>query len=175
MAKTRVQKEQALADYQDGLKRAKSVVFVNFDKLKVKEIEQLRKQCRAENIGYVVAKKTLMKLAMRDAGLDSVNPKAFDNSVATVFGFDDEVAPARVVQTFAKDHEALKTIGGILEGSYVDRERVLALATLPSKQELLGKLVGTIQAPVSGFVNVLAGNLRGLLYALNAIKESKSN
>lgn len=175
MPKTRVQKEQALADYQDGLKRAKSVVFVNFDKLKVKDIEQLRRQCRAENIGYVVAKKTLMKLAMRDAGFESVNPKTFNNSVATVFGFDDEVAPARIVQTFAKDHEALKTIGGILEGAYVDRERVIALATLPSKQELLARVVGTIQAPISGFVNVLAGNLRGLLYALNAIKESKSN
>src|SRR3990167_7302869 len=136
MAKTRVQKEQALADYQDGLKRAKSVVFVNFDKLKVKEIEQLRRQCRTENIGDVVAKKTLMKLAFRSVGLESVDPKAFDKSVATVFGFDDEVAPARIVQTFAKDHEALKTVGGILEGAYVEKERIIALAMLPSKQAL---------------------------------------
>lgn len=175
MAKTRVQKKQALADYQDGLKRAKSVVFVNFDKLKVKEIERLRRQCRAENVGYVVAKKTLMKLALHATGFETINPKAFDKSVATVFGFDDEVAPARIVQMFTKDHEALKTIGGILEGAYVEKERIVALAMLPSKQELLAKLVGSIQAPVSGFVNVLAGNLRGLLYALNAIKESKSN
>ena len=175
MAKTRVQKEQALADYQDGLKRAKSVVFVNFDKLKVKEIEQLRRQCRTENVGYIVAKKTLMKLALHASGLEGINPKAFDKSVATVFGFDDEVAPARIVQTFAKDHEALKTVGGILEGAYVEKERIIALAMLPSKQALLAKLVGSIQAPVSGFINVLAGNLRGLLYTLNAIKESKSN
>lgn len=175
MAKTRVQKEEALAVYQESLQNAKSVVFVNFDKLKVKDIEKLRRQCRSEKVGYVVAKKTLMKLALTKAGLTDVNPKAFEHGVATVFGFEDEVAPARIMQTFAKDHEALKTIGGILEGTYVDRERVIALASLPSRQELLGKLVGTIQAPVSGFVNVLAGNLRGLLYALNAIKESKSN
>ena len=173
MAKTRQQKEQALKDLIDKLKKAKSLVFVNFSDLKVKEIEELRKNCRVENVGYLVAKKTLMKRAFKDAGLD-IDPKSFDKEVATVFGFEDEVAPARIIQEFAKEHEALVAFGGVLESKFVDQAKVVELSKLPSKDELLAKVVGSIKAPVSGFVNVLAGNLRNLVYVLNAVKESKN-
>ena len=174
MAKTREQKEQVIKDLINKLKKAKSLVFVNFDGLKVKEVEQLRKNCRAENVEYFVTKKTLIKKAFKEAGLGEIDPNKFEKEVATVFGYEDEVAPARIVQTFAKEHEALKAFGGILEGQYVEGNKIVELSKLPSKNELLAKVVGSIKAPVSGFVNVLAGNLRHLLYALNAIKESKN-
>lgn len=174
MAKTRQEKQTMVSDLTDKVKNAKSMVFVNFAGLKVKEVEELRKSCRAENVEYLVAKKTLMKIAFDEAGISGGNPRELNQSVATVFGYDDEVAPARIVQTFAKDHEALQTVGGVLEGSFVGSEKVIELSKLPSRDELLAKVVGSINAPVSGFVNVLAGNLRGLVGVLNAIKESKS-
>jgi len=120
----------------------------------------------------LVTKKTLMKIALKKAGL-AVKPEVFDKSAAAVFGINDEAAPARIVQTFAKTHEALNVFGGILEGKFVGREKILELAKLPSREELLAKVLGSIKAPVSGFVNVLAGNLRGLVGVLSAIKESK--
>jgi len=173
MAKTRQQKEEAVKDLIDKVKKAKSLVFVNFDGLKVKEIEELRKNCRAENVDYLVAKKTLMKKAFKDAGL-VIDLKDFDREVATVFGHEDEVAPARIVQDFAKEHEALVAFGGVLEKAFVDQAKIIELSKLPSKDELLAKVVGSIKAPVSGFVNVLSGNLRNLVYVLNAVKESKN-
>ncbi|MAF13941.1 MAG: 50S ribosomal protein L10 [Parcubacteria group bacterium] len=174
MPKTRQEKEQAVKDFTEKINKSKSLVFVNFDGLKVNEVEGLRKTCRAENVEYLVAKKTLMKKAFKESGLEGVDPKTFENAVATVFGYDDEVAPARIVQNFAKDHEALVAFGGILEGQFVDQTKVLELSKLPSKDELLAKVVGSIKAPVAGFVNVLSGNLRNLVYTLTAIKDSKN-
>lgn len=173
MPKTRQEKTVAVQDLTDKVKKSKSLVFVNFDNLKVKEIEELRKKCRAENVGYLVAKKTLMKIAFEEAGVQGTDPKAFEKGVATVFGYDDEVAPARIIQTFAKGHTALQTVGGILEGKFVSSEKVIELSKLPSREELLAKVVGSINAPISGFVNVLSGNLRGLVGVLSAIKNSK--
>src|SRR3989344_2182023 len=155
MAKTKVQKQEAVKDFIEKLKKAKSLVFVNFDNLKVKEIEELRKNCRAENVDYLVAKKTLMKIGFKKAGIANTDPKTFAKGVATVFGYEDEVTPARIIQAFAKDHEALNTIGGVLEGKFVGPEKVIELSSLPSRDELLAKLVGSINAPISGFVNAL--------------------
>ncbi|MBI3290784.1 50S ribosomal protein L10 [Candidatus Falkowbacteria bacterium] len=115
-----------------------------------------------------------MKIGFKEAGIADTDPKTFNKGVATVFGYEDEVAPARVIQTFAKNHEALNTVGGILEGRFVGPEKIIELSRLPSRDELLAKVVGSINAPISGFVNVLAGNLRGLVGVLSAIKDSKS-
>ncbi len=174
MAKTRLQKEKELNEFTQKLKDAKSVVFVNFDNLKVKEIEEFRKKCRAENVGYSVAKKTLMKLAFKEAGFEDADPKSFENSIGTLLGLSDEVAPARIVADFSKQYPAMVAVGGILEKRFVGKEKVIELSKLPSKQQLLGQLLGQINAPVSGFVNVLAGNLRNLVYVLNAVKDSKN-
>jgi len=173
MPKTKQQKEQAIENLVADLKNAKSVVFANFQGLKVVESEELRKLCREQNIQYIATKKTLLKRALADAGYD-VDTKAFEGGIATIFGIEDEVAPAQIVANFAKDHEASAVFGGILEGSFIDAAKVTELSKLPSKQQLLAQLVGTLNAPVSGFVNVLAGNLRGLVNVLNAVKEAKA-
>lgn len=172
MAKTRVQKEEALSSLTEGLKTAKGVVFANFQGLKVKESEELRKKCREEGVRYVASKKTILDRALKDAGHE-VDAKAFSGGVSVVLG-SDEVAPAQIIAEYAKTHEVLKIFGGILEGSFIDAAKVTALSKLPSKQQLLGQLVGTLNAPVSGFVNVLAGNLRGFVTVLDAVKEKKS-
>lgn len=173
MAKTKQQKEATINDLVDGLKSAKSVVFANFQGLKVKESEELRKLCRKQNIGYLVAKKSLLRKALEKVGL-TIDVEAFSGGVSTVLGREDEVDPAQVLADFAKTHEIVKLFGGILEGVFIDSAKVNALAKLPSKQQLLGQLVGTLNAPVTGFVNVLASNLRGLVNVLNNLKEAKA-
>lgn len=174
MAKSRQQKEETLKTLKEKLAQAKSVVFASFAGLKAKEIEDLRSRVRKEGMTYTVAKKTLMKKAFDEAGVAGTNPKSLTGSIGTLFG-QDEVSGAKLLDTFRKDHEALKLLGGILENKFVDAAGVLALAKLPGKQELLAKLAGTLQAPISGFVNVLAGNLRNLLNVLGAIKNNKIN
>jgi len=173
MAKTRVQKEQALQDLTSGLKEAKAVVFANFQGLTVNETEEFRGICRDENIQFVASKKTLLKKALSGAGFD-VDTKSFEGGVAVVLGTDDEVAPAQLVAKFAKKHEKMAIFGGVLEGNFIDSVKVTELSKLPSKLELYARLVGTINAPVSGFVNVLAGNIRGFVTVLNAIKDAKA-
>ena len=175
MAKTKQQKELTISDLVEKIKKSKSLVFINFEKLKVKDIEVFRKKCRLENLDYLVAKKTLLKLAFSKLGVTSADPKSMEKGIATVFGYKDEISPAKIVQTFAKDHESMYSVGGLINGVYFDHERIVALAKLPSKLELLAKVVGSIQAPVSGLVNVLAGNLRGLVYVLNSIQKSTNN
>ncbi len=173
MAKTRQQKEESVSSLATRIKESKSVIFANFQGLKVSESEELRGQCREQNVGYLASKKSLVRKALSDSGFE-VDTKAFEGGVAAVFGIEDEVAPAQLLHNFAKKHDVVTFYGGVLEGKYIDGKKVEELAKLPSKQELYAKLVGSINAPVSGFVNVLAGNLRGLVSVLNNIKEAKA-
>jgi len=103
-----------------------------------------------------------------------LDPRKFEGRVAVVFGYEDEVAPAKIVAEFQKEHEdKVGFIAGILENKLLNAEEVSALSKLPSKRELYAKIVGSINAPVSGFVNVLAGNIRGLVNVLKAVEEKK--
>ena len=173
MAKTRQEKEQTIKTLAESIKSAKSTVLANFQGLKVVESEELRGICRKANVEYLASKKTLLKRALAEAGFD-INTQEFEGGIAVVLGQEDEVAPAQIIANFAKSHDTVKIFGGVLEGKFIDEAKVTELSKLPSKLELYSKLVGTINAPVSGFVNVLSCNLRGLLNALNAIKEAKA-
>lgn len=175
MPKTKQQKQEILRNLQEKSQKAKSIVFTKFDGLGVKENEELRNNLKQENSEYYVAKKTLLDLAFKDRDLQKLNIRDFDGKVAAIFGYEDEVAPAKVVGEFKKkNEEKIHFVGGILEDKFISAEEVTALAKLPGKQELYAKLVGSINAPVSGFVNVLAGNIRGLLNVLTAIEKKNS-
>lgn len=172
MPKTKVQKKETVTALSEKLGRMRSMVFANYEGLPVKDIEALRKELKKEGIEYTVTKKTLLSRAAAEAKLN-FDPQELPGNFATVISYGDEVAPARVISLFAKTHDMLKIVAGVLEGKLIDSKATLALSKLPSKQELLGMLVGTLNAPVSGFVNVLAGNLRGLVTVLSAIKDKK--
>lgn len=173
MAKSKQQKELTLNELAEQLGKAKSVVFADFKGLTVKDATDFRNKARKENVGVVVAKKTLMRLAFKNAGYEGVDPSELQGALVMVAGFDDEVAPAKLAAAFAKEHEALKIVAGVLERKLVDASAIKALATLPSKPELIAKAIGSIRAPLSGLVNVLSGNLRGLVNVLNAVKDQK--
>lgn len=175
MAKSKEQKKQILDDISSKIKKSKSVVFAKFGALNVKENEELRQKLRDENSEYLVAKKTLLGLAFDKQKIEGLNPKEFEGRIAAIFGYEDEVAPAKILNDFKKENEdKIDLVAGILENKYLNTEEVIALAKLPSKQELYAKMVGSLNAPVSGFVNVLAGNLRGLMNVLKAIEEKKA-
>ena len=173
MPKSKAQNQVIVDELVENFKKMKSAAFVHFFGLKVKDVEDLRKRCRKEGIDYVVAKKTFLKIALEKAGVSGIDPEGFDGEIATAFSYQDEVAGAKLLATFSRDHEPLKFVGGILEGKLIDAKGMKSLAALPGKKELLGQLVGTIQGPVRGFVTVLAGNLRGLVQVLSALQKSK--
>jgi len=175
MPKTKEQKRDILENIKSKVSRSKSIIFAKFDKLTVKDNEDLRQRLAAEASEYYVAKKTLLGLAMKDRNIEGFSAKDLEGRVAAVFGYNDETAPAKIVGKFKKEHEdKMDFLGGILENRYITAAEVLSLSKLPSKQELYAKLVGSINAPVSGFVNALAGNLRNLVYVLKAIEEKKA-
>jgi large subunit ribosomal protein L10 len=174
MPKSKVQKQEILRSLQKKIGEAKSIVFAGFNALGVKDNEALRDLLRQENGEYYVAKKTLLGLAFKNQGVDVLDTKGLDGKIAAIFSYGDEVAAAKVLDNFRKDKgEKLYFLGGILEGKLLSKEEIEAVAKLPSKTELYAKLVGSLNAPVSGFVNALAGNLRNLVYVLKAIEEKK--
>ncbi len=173
MSKTRKQKEESVASLTEKLRKMRSVIFANYEGLSVKDIEELRRELKITGVDYIVAKKTLLGLAAKSAGLN-ISPKSIPGNFAAAISYLDEVSAAKVISKFAKTHETLKIVGGVLEGEMISASVAVALSQVPSKQELLGRLVGTLNAPVSGLVNVLAGNLRGLLTVMTAIKDKKT-
>jgi large subunit ribosomal protein L10 len=170
MAKSRSQKELDLAELTDRLKGAKSIVLSEYRGTTVKDIDKFRRALSAEGVVSKVYKSPLIKKAFEANNIDATT---LDYKVPVIVSVskEDEVAPARIIKTFSKEVKTVGILSGVLDGSFASKEQMMALADLPSKDELRGKLVGTINAPVSGFVNVLAGNLRGLINVLNAVAQ----
>jgi len=166
---TKVKKQELIKDLKEKLTKITSAVFADYTGLNVAKMTELRRKLRNEEIEIKVIKKTLIDLGFKQAGVGNIDMKNMTGQIALVLGYQDEVAPAKILYNFAKSGEHLKILGGILENKFIDSQTVISLAKLPSKQELLAKLVGSIAAPMSGMINVLEGNLRGLVYVLSQI------
>lgn len=166
MAVTREKKEQIVADLTDKFKKVKLAVITDFTGLKSEEEDELRTSAEKVGVDYKVYKNTLIKLALKNAGIDA-DDSVFTGTRALAFGYEDEVAPSKVVFEFTKSHENVKILGGILDGKLVEAETINTLALIPGRDELYARVVGSVSAPISGFVNVLSGNLRGLVSVLN--------
>ena len=173
MPKTRKEKEEIVSNLAEELNKAKSLVFTDYQGLTVSDIQELRNKVQEKEGDYKVIKNSLFQKALEASELKGIEVGEMKGPLALGIGFADEVAPAKEIHTFAKGKETPKMSGGVLEGKYLDNKEITALAQLPSKEELMAKVVGSINAPVSGFVNVLAGNIRGLVSVLNNIKEAK--
>ncbi|MBU0636722.1 MAG: 50S ribosomal protein L10 [Patescibacteria group bacterium] len=176
MPKTKDQKKQILANLTNKIAEAKSIIFTKFSGLGVKDNEDLRIKLKAENGEYYVAKKTLLGLAFKNSQIQvkDLDVKSLPGQIAVVFGYTDEVTPAKIINNFKKDkEEKIEFIGGILENKFINAMQVNELAKLPTKINLYAKVVNSINAPIFNFVNVLAGNLRNVVYVLSAIKDKK--
>lgn len=171
MAITRQAKEETLAELRDKLQRTKGLIFTHYQGLTVKDVTELRRELRKSDVELVVAKKTLLRKAMTEAGFDAGIVDTLEGSIAMAFGYSDEIAPAKLLQAFAKTHPAVELMGGMIGGQAMDAKQAVALSKLPGRDELRAKLVWVIGSPISGLVNVTAGTLRSLINVLNAIKE----
>ncbi len=175
MPKSKIQKIEILDILKEKVSRAKSMVFVGYNALGVKDNEALRAKLKAENGEYYVPKKTLMNMALKENAIE-VNLKNMPGKVAAILAYGDEVAPAKILGDFRKDKEKeskITFLGGILEGRLLSKEEVETMSQLPSKHELYSKLVGSLNSPISGFVNALAGNLRNFVGVLKNIEATK--
>ncbi len=173
MQHTKQQKEAVVAEVTRKIKDSKALVFANYKGVTVKDITTIRKELRKSGSSWQVLKKTLLNIALKNAGV-VVDARALDGQVGVAFSHD-EVAAAKVIADFQKaNKEVTITIeGGALGSKALSADEVKALSKLPSQDELRARLVGTLQAPISSFVRVLGGNLRGLVQVLKAIEEKK--
>lgn len=170
---TRQKKEQLIKELSEKIGESKSLMVCDFKGMTVAEITQLRKNLREKSAGLKVIKKTLADRALEASGYEKLNIRELEGQTAIVFGGEDEVVGAKTLVDFSKKNRNLKIIGGALNKKVISVAKIIELAKLSGKQEMLGQLVGTLAAPISSFARVLSGNLRGLAVALNAIKEKK--
>lgn len=165
-----VQEVERLRESFDG---ASSAMFADFRGLKAEEITELRKELRVSNSRMKVVKNTLARLAVKDTPWEAAND-IFSGPVSVMFSYGEDIgAPAKALVKFAKDHENLKILGGVVEGSLLDTDGVKRLADIPPKPVVQSMLLGVLQAPAKNLLGAFEGVGRKFLYALNAIAEKK--
>ena len=167
------QKKALVASLTDKLKNSCAGVIVNYKGINVSDDTKLRKELREAGVEYFVVKNTLLQRATKEAGLDGLEP-VLEGTTAIAISKDDHVAAARILCKFAEGNDFFKAKAGFIEGKVISEAEVNNLAKLPTKEVLVAKALGGLNAPISGFVTVLNGTIRGLVVALNAIAEKQS-
>ena len=173
MSDKKIAKEQVVNEIKEKFQRAEAVVLVDYRGLNVAEVTELRKRFREAGADYKVYKNTLMTRALTELGMEELIPYLTGPN-AVALGYGDPVVPAKIISEFAKDHDKLEVKAGMISRKVIGAEGVKSLANLPSKEVLVAQALGGLNAPITGFVNVLQGNIRNLVYALNAIAEKKT-
>jgi len=154
MAITKEKKKEIIAGLEKTIAKSKSVVFVNFHKLLVKDASLIRRSLKNENVGYVVAKKSLFKRALSGAGIKGNTP-ALSGELALAYG-EDLIAPARSIYDFQKKLDGkVSILGGIFDGEYKSQEEMLGIASIPSLNVLRGMFVNIINSPIQRFAIAL--------------------
>lgn len=166
------EKQVIVQEIAEKFKSAQTAILVDYRGLNVSEVTELRAQARAAGIDYKVYKNSMMRFAVKETGYEGLLD-VLVGPTAVAFCDTDPVAPAKLLSNFAKKYKALEIKAGMVDGKVLNVQGVKDLAELPPKEELIAKVLGGLNAPISGFVNVLNGNMRGLVVALNAIAEQK--
>ena len=166
-------KKLVVEEITSKIKASKSVVFVDYNKLTVAEVSELRNKCREAGCEYKVYKNTLVRKAFNDMGYNQFD-EALNGPTAIAFSAD-EVTAAKLMTKAAKDYEGKIVLKcAFSDNAYVDKKGVEALATMPSREELVAKMLGSMQAPLSNFAGVLTNLMSGIVRVLNGIAESKA-
>jgi large subunit ribosomal protein L10 len=166
----RPEKVKQIEELAEVFQNARSVVLNDFTGLNVEKISELRRLCRENGVEFRVVKNTLARRSVKGTPAEQLE-SYFDGPTALAISRESENLSARVLVKFAEEYQAPKLKAGVVEGQIIDATGVLAVASLPSKKELMSKLLGGIKSPGNRLVSVLQGSLRNLLYALNAVVE----
>lgn len=172
-------KQAVVAQLKEQLESAKGVVLTSYKGLTVAQDTELRRELREAGVSYHVVKNTMLRIAAKEAGIEGIE-EHLEGTTAFAFSTEDAVAPAKVICGFIKknkleDAEVLTVKVGMVEGKVIGVDKVKALATLPSREELIAKLLGSMNAPISNTVNVLQGVIRNAVYVLDAIRSQKES
>jgi large subunit ribosomal protein L10 len=172
-AKVLEQKKALVAALAEKMKKSASGVLVDYKGINVADDTKLRADMRKAEVDYTVYKNTMIRLAAKEAGLDGLEP-FLAGTTAIAMSETDITAPAKLVVDYAKKIQGKYEVkAGFIEGKVVSAKEIEAIAALPSKEVLIATVLAGFNAPITGFVNVLNANLRGLAVALNAIREKK--
>lgn len=171
----RSEKLQIITEVTEKVSRAKSLFFADFTGISVEQINELRREFRKSGIEYHVLKNTLVRKALESVtGYD----KVFDQLVgptAIAFSYGDPVAPARIMKKFREKYEKLNVKVCVLEKQVYDGSKLNELAKLPSREELVAGILGSIQSPISGVVNAIAAVMRDVVNVIDAIEKQKKS
>jgi|TARA_B100000530_G_scaffold334864_1_gene285558 large subunit ribosomal protein L10 len=157
---------------EQNFKSSPGIYFTNYTGMNVLQATELRKQFREKNVRYTVVKNTLSKIAAKNAGIEGLDDILL-GQIGIAFSDEDPTAPAKVIKDFKKDNDCLDVVGVYFDGQLFDPDKYKELASLPSKEELLGKLVGGLGYPMSTLASALNNLMPKLLTALNEINKQK--
>jgi large subunit ribosomal protein L10 len=170
-------KIEIVEEFSEKFKSSKSIFLADFSGINVSETTKLRRSFREANVEYRVLKNNLAKLSFKDAGIEGLDDM-LTGMTAFAFSDDDAIAPVKVIKQFnkqvPKDAKPLVIKGCVFEGKVFGPDQAEAISNLPSREELMAKFVGLLQAPMSNLVNVLSGTGRKLVGTLESIKSQKS-
>lgn len=169
---TKAFKNDKIEKIKESIAKAKVAIVTDYRGLSVAEITELRRRLQKEGSDFTVIKNTLAKIAIKDTEFAPLEDM-LKGPVALAIGFEDQVAPAKILTKFAKESKKTEIIGAVLDGNALTKEDVKKLAELPSKDEIYAKMLGCINAPAAGIANATNGVLRGLVTAMDAIREQK--
>lgn len=173
MSKSRNQKEELLKKYKDLIESKAGYLLVNSDKIDTATVTGLKIQLKDVDANFTVVKNSIFKVALQETE-QPLQIQEFDGPTAVITFEQDPTAPAKLVKKMQKETELLEPRSGVYEGEFLSAERVMQLAEIPSKEVLLSRLVGSMSAPLTGFMNAVTGNVRGLTVVLKGIADSKS-
>ena len=168
------QKRVVVEGISARMKAAKAMVFADYRGLTVEQDTELRTALRKADVEYKVVKNTLARIAADENGLGGLDSHR-NGPTAMASSHTDPVAPAKILSEYAKKFDKLNLKVGVVEGKVIDQSGIKALAELPPREVLIAKVLGGFNAPLAGLVNVLNGNIRGLVVALNAVAEKKAS
>jgi large subunit ribosomal protein L10 len=170
----RTEKAQIIDQLRDSVGRAKAAFVTEYQGITAVEMDEFRKDLREADIDFKVVRNTLANRAIEGTGCAGFK-EHLNGPVALVFGYDDAATTAKKLVEFAKEQPKLKLRAGVIGDDTLSLNEIKALAELPSKDVMLAKIIGSMNAPASGFVNVLSGVPRALVYTLSAIRDSKES
>ncbi|HRX43822.1 MAG TPA: 50S ribosomal protein L10 [Candidatus Dojkabacteria bacterium] len=173
MSKSRTQKEELLKMYKEIIENRAGYLLVNSDKIDTSTVTKLKIELKNAGANFTVLKNSIFKVALQDAN-QPLQVQEFDGPTALITFDEDPTAPAKLVKKVQKEMELLSPRSGVYEGEFLTAERVMQLADIPSREVLLSRLVGTMNAPLTGFMNAITGNVRGLTMILKGISEKKA-
>ncbi|WP_107572256.1 50S ribosomal protein L10 [Clostridioides difficile] len=148
-------KSEVVSEIVEKLQKSSAAVVVDYKGLTVEEVTELRKQMREAGVDYKVYKNTLVRRAAKEVGIEQFNDELLVGTNAIAFGYDDPVAPARILKGFMDSHPKMKLKMGIVEGAFYDESKIVEMANIPSREVLIAKLLGSLKAPVSNFAYLI--------------------